>query len=47
MTVLLLPLLFTAGALAMQLPGAPYEESPPEVVERMLQLADLHPGDVV
>jgi SAM-dependent methyltransferase len=47
MTVLLLPLLFTAGALTTQLPGAPYEESPPEVVERMLQLADLHPGDVV
>jgi ubiquinone/menaquinone biosynthesis C-methylase UbiE len=43
----ILPLVFTAGALAAQLPDAPYEETPPEVVERMLHLADLHPGDVV
>jgi len=39
-----------AGGLALlsvQLPDAPYEETPPEIVERMLRLADLHPGDVV
>jgi SAM-dependent methyltransferase len=39
--------LFAAGPLTMQLPAAPYEETPPEVVERMLQLAELHPGDLV
>jgi SAM-dependent methyltransferase len=43
----LLPLLFTAGALTGQLPDAPYEETPPAIVERMLRLADLGPGDVV
>ena len=43
----LLPLLVTAGALTVQLPDAPYEETPPEIVERMLHLADLRPGDVV
>jgi ubiquinone/menaquinone biosynthesis C-methylase UbiE len=43
----ILPLLFAAGALTGQLPDAPYEETPPEIVERMLHLADLHPGDVV
>jgi precorrin-6B methylase 2 len=31
----------------VQLPDAPYEETPPEIVEKMLHLADLHPGDVV
>jgi cyclopropane fatty-acyl-phospholipid synthase-like methyltransferase len=36
-----------AAPMAMQLPAAPYEETPPEVVERMLQLAELRPGDVV
>jgi SAM-dependent methyltransferase len=46
MTPFILPLLFTA-ALTLQLPDAPYEETPPAVVERMLNLADLHPGDVV
>ena len=46
MTPFILPLLFTA-ALTLQLPDAPYEETPPAVVERMLRLADLHPGDVV
>jgi SAM-dependent methyltransferase len=43
----LISLVFTAGALTVQLPDAPYEETPPEIVERMLKLADLHPGDVV
>ena len=43
----ILPFILAAGALAAQLPDAPYEETPPEIVERMLQLADLHPGDVV
>ena len=43
----MLPMLFAAGALAAQLPDAPYEETPPEIVERMLQLAELRPGDVV
>jgi SAM-dependent methyltransferase len=54
----LVPVLFTAGALhpaatiasgwlTGQLPDAPYEETPPAAVERMLQLADLRPGDVV
>src|SRR5438552_1056175 len=33
--------------LSVQLPDAPYEETPPEIVEKMLRLADLHPGDVV
>jgi SAM-dependent methyltransferase len=39
--------LFTAGAPAAQLPDAPYEESSPEAVERMLRLAELRSGDVV
>jgi SAM-dependent methyltransferase len=43
----LLPLVLATGALTAQLLDAPYEESSPEVVERMLQLAELHPGDVV
>ena len=43
----MLPMLFAAGALAAQLPDAPYEETPPEIVERMLQVAELRPGDVV
>jgi SAM-dependent methyltransferase len=47
MTLFILPLVLTASALTAQLPDAPYEESPPEIVERMLKLADLHPGDVV
>ena len=47
MILSILPVLFTAGALAGQLPDAPYEETPPAVVERMLHLADLHAGDVV
>jgi len=47
MIPLLLPFILTAGALTAQLPDAPYEETPPETVERMLKLADLHPGDVV
>ena len=47
MIPLILPFILTAGALTAQLPDAPYEETPPEVVERMLKLADLHPGDVV
>jgi SAM-dependent methyltransferase len=42
-----LALLFTAGALAPQLPAAPYEGTPPAIVERMLRLADLRSGDVV
>jgi len=46
MNLLVLPILFTT-ALTVQLPDAPYEETPPAVVERMLRLADLHPGDVV
>jgi ubiquinone/menaquinone biosynthesis C-methylase UbiE len=46
MNLLVLPVLFTT-ALTVQLPDAPYEETPPAVVERMLNLADLHPGDVV
>jgi predicted RNA methylase len=47
MIPLILPFILTAGALTAQLPDAPYEETPPEIVERMLKLADLHPGDVV
>ena len=47
MILLILPLVFMAGALTGQLPDAPYEETPPEIVERMLRLADLRPGDVV
>jgi SAM-dependent methyltransferase len=47
MTLPILPLLFTAGAVAGQLLDAPYEETPPAIVERMLQLADVHAGDVV
>ena len=47
MIPLILPFILTAGALTAQLPDAPYEETPPETVERMLKLADLHPGDVV
>ena len=55
MITVILPLLFTAAALhpaatiasgwlTGQLPDAPYEETPPAVVERMLKLADLHGG---
>jgi SAM-dependent methyltransferase len=36
-----------AAALGAQHLDAPYEETPPEVVERMLRLADLRMGDVV
>lgn len=36
-----------AGRPAMPLPDAPYEGTPPEVVERMLRIADVHAGDVV
>lgn len=43
----LLAVLFTAAALAAQLPAAPYDGTPPEIVERMLRLADLRSGDVV
>ena len=34
----ILPFILTAGALTAQLPDAPYEETPPEIVERMLKL---------
>jgi SAM-dependent methyltransferase len=43
----MLALLFTAGAMAAQLPDAPYHGTPPEVVERMLRLAEVRSGDVV
>jgi SAM-dependent methyltransferase len=47
MIPIFLPVLFTAAALTGQLPDAPYEETPPAIVERMLKLADVGPGDVV
>jgi SAM-dependent methyltransferase len=40
------PALLLAAATA-QLPAAPHDGTPPEVVERMLQLAALRSGDVV
>jgi hypothetical protein len=39
--------LLIAADLHAQIPAAPYAGTPPEVVERMLQLAELRQGDVV
>jgi SAM-dependent methyltransferase len=42
-----LAVLFGAGALLVQLPDAPYNGTPPEVVDGMLRMAGVHAGDVV
>jgi SAM-dependent methyltransferase len=43
----MLAVLLAAGPLPAQLPDAPYHGTPPEIVERMLKLAELRSGDVV
>ena len=43
----MLPALLAALPLLAQLPDAPYHGTPPEIVERMLKLAELRAGDVV
>ena len=42
-----LAIVLTTGVLLPQLLDAPYEETPPEIVQRMLQIAYMRPGDVV
>jgi ubiquinone/menaquinone biosynthesis C-methylase UbiE len=43
----IVPVTVVLAGLLAQLPVAPYEETTPEVVEGMLKMADLRPGDVV